>query len=281
MLTEAITSCKNCCFATYDNITQTGCELERLSAFVLNGTTPIEAYDEEKEFYLIPNRQCMFKRNQQWRKNHAEEEGHLYEAALDETPFPYHVIITGHNNVVHILNSIQAVVNQGILPAKISVIRPYGTTSDIKTIRLFLENIQRTCGVPWRLENILNPEIVLPIHQQYLVLTTNKIPFLIFMEAGATITPNTIETIKHKIYVDLLQFSAIVHSLSPEITIMPFNVWTYFRLTTNPNLPIIENIQKVNEEEGNDSCAHIYRLLDLVPTSQHPRLLSYTPAQSH
>jgi hypothetical protein len=58
------TSCKNCIFAIYDNITQVGCEQNRLEKF---GNDVIEAYDTEKEFYLI-NRVCNTFRNNTWNK---------------------------------------------------------------------------------------------------------------------------------------------------------------------------------------------------------------------
>lgn len=43
-------NCKNCIFAIYDNITQIGCQADRISKF---GESVIEAYDNEKEFYIL------------------------------------------------------------------------------------------------------------------------------------------------------------------------------------------------------------------------------------
>lgn len=48
----AKTSCKNCCFAIYENITQTGCELGRVDRF-RSVNKVVEAYDNDKEFYVI------------------------------------------------------------------------------------------------------------------------------------------------------------------------------------------------------------------------------------
>lgn len=51
------TSCKKCHYAIYDGKTQTGCQMNRLDKW-REKTNVIEAYDEEKEFYVIQNRNC-------------------------------------------------------------------------------------------------------------------------------------------------------------------------------------------------------------------------------
>lgn len=52
------TSCKNCILAVYDGKTQTGCIANRISKF----DSVIEAYDDDKEFYVI-NRLCNYYRD--------------------------------------------------------------------------------------------------------------------------------------------------------------------------------------------------------------------------
>ena len=64
------TSCKECLFAKYDGITQTDCLADRLKHF--DGDI-IEAYDEEKEFYVI-NRTCTFIRPKSWNEGKSEVE---------------------------------------------------------------------------------------------------------------------------------------------------------------------------------------------------------------
>lgn len=52
------TSCKNCVLAIYDNNTQTGCLVDRL-----NKLEHFEAYDEDKEFFVI-ERLCNYYRDE-------------------------------------------------------------------------------------------------------------------------------------------------------------------------------------------------------------------------
>lgn len=69
------TPCKNCCFATYEGKTQTGCVLHRLEVLRNHGVEVVEVYDEEKEFYLIKGN-CNYARREKWKER-------VLEAKLD------------------------------------------------------------------------------------------------------------------------------------------------------------------------------------------------------
>lgn len=60
------TSCKNCVFSTYEGITQKGCSLNYISKYKEKNTEIIEAYDEEKEFYIINDKKCLGYRENKW-----------------------------------------------------------------------------------------------------------------------------------------------------------------------------------------------------------------------
>ena len=54
------TSCKECMFAVYDGITQTGCEMDRLKKFkACDDAIVSEAMDDDKEFFIL-NRACNY-----------------------------------------------------------------------------------------------------------------------------------------------------------------------------------------------------------------------------
>lgn len=60
------TPCKKCAFAIYDNKTQTGCHLNYLEKFRSKNVEILEAYDEEKEFYIINEKKCLGYRENSW-----------------------------------------------------------------------------------------------------------------------------------------------------------------------------------------------------------------------
>lgn len=74
------TSCKNCTFAVYTGNTQTGCAADRINKF--DKSDIIEAYDNEKEFYVV-NKFCNLYRPQSWNRGQADLAKALGESALD------------------------------------------------------------------------------------------------------------------------------------------------------------------------------------------------------
>lgn len=56
------TACKNCSFAKYKDNTQVGCDLNMLAKYKSKNAEILEVYDEEKEFYVINNKKCLFYR---------------------------------------------------------------------------------------------------------------------------------------------------------------------------------------------------------------------------
>lgn len=71
------TSCKECLFAIYEGKTQTGCGFNRIQKF----DNVIEAYDEEKEFFVIP-RLCNYYRNKSWNNGFIDHAKARKESAL-------------------------------------------------------------------------------------------------------------------------------------------------------------------------------------------------------
>jgi hypothetical protein len=74
------TSCCDCVFAEYVGDTQTDCSMGRLEKFRKNGTTVLEAQNEDKEFYVV-ERFCSAFRDSEWK-----DILFYYSNDLSETP---------------------------------------------------------------------------------------------------------------------------------------------------------------------------------------------------
>jgi endogenous inhibitor of DNA gyrase (YacG/DUF329 family) len=72
------TNCKTCQCAIYENKTQKGCSFKRIQKF---GDNVIEAYDDEKEFYII-KRFCNYFRNQNWNNGVLDLEKIKHESSV-------------------------------------------------------------------------------------------------------------------------------------------------------------------------------------------------------
>lgn len=60
------TSCRNCVFSIYENDTQIGCHIDYIEKFKSNGIEVLEAYDDNKEFFIINNKKCLGYRENSW-----------------------------------------------------------------------------------------------------------------------------------------------------------------------------------------------------------------------
>lgn len=82
-MTQAIaavhTPCKNCVFAVYDDITQIDCALKYIDTYKAKNIEIVEAYDDDKEFYVINNKKCIGYREPNWFKHLHMENSTLQE----------------------------------------------------------------------------------------------------------------------------------------------------------------------------------------------------------
>jgi hypothetical protein len=75
---EIKTNCKNCQCAVYEGNTQTGCAFDRIKGF---GDNVVEAYDLEKEFYVI-KRFCNYYRSPKWNNGNLDLDKIKNESAV-------------------------------------------------------------------------------------------------------------------------------------------------------------------------------------------------------
>jgi hypothetical protein len=82
------TSCKDCLFAIYGGKTQTSCAANRIQLF---GDNVIEAFDDDKEFYVI-NRFCNYYRTKAWNGGQID-----FKKLKQETDIPFDLFIDAKN----------------------------------------------------------------------------------------------------------------------------------------------------------------------------------------
>jgi hypothetical protein len=75
---EIKTNCKNCQCAIYEGKTQTDCAFDRIKGF---GDNVVEAYDLEKEFYVI-KRFCNYYRSPKWNDGKLDLDKIKHESAI-------------------------------------------------------------------------------------------------------------------------------------------------------------------------------------------------------
>ena len=234
------TPCKNCTFAEYEGITQTGCELGRLDIFRANGVNIIEAYDEEKQFYVIEGRRCMYSRTNQWSIDHQDDP--IEDLLASEVEMPYQAIVIVNDKVKDLIRTLKSLWNQDIKPQHVTIIRPFYHIKNLKfdAVRGLMEKSK----VPWRMETIVDPEWS---HRDMvdLVVPFVKFPYYAVFKAGIVVPRDTFRIISDKINDESFVFSALSPNKDGQGLVVPHMV--HKLLMGNKDKPLLDKIRKQDE----------------------------------
>jgi hypothetical protein len=239
---EAIrTPCKNCVFAEYEKLTQTGCKMKQLDIYQAQGKV-VEVYDNDLEFYLIDGACCPYLRGPDWLST-LKPGSDLKEAVIEECKTQYHAIIIANDDLEDIRTTVENIATQTIKPKHITVVKK--TETNIRPRRIV--DILKPINIPWRLENVTDPSFD-DTQSVEMVLTVFKFPFYLLIRAGDTIPVDTVSIIDSKIKNELLQFGMIEPSETKKFTFVAGLVHEY--LGGNKDVNLRDKIARFFQEEG-------------------------------
>lgn len=196
MINKVHTSCRNCVFAEYEDKTQVGCRLDMLEKY----DEVLEAYDEEKEFFVINNMFCRRKRSEQWAKRFpASEWANQVERELEIKWHPILFFTTPQE----LIRSIDSIKQQSIPPAHVTVINGFNSVVPSHKITKWLKGFNS-----WRVQSIESSDVVKE-DQIDLVIDTYKIPIYMVFDAGYQLEPTLIQQLNNLINEEMLSFALI------------------------------------------------------------------------
>lgn len=131
------TSCKSCVFAEYAENTQTNCAFGRIDKFRTNNKV-IEAYDNEKEFYVISGL-CNLNRQHHWNDGVADK-----DKAFAESSLTYKVYIDCTNLTPQFKDKIIQFVNNGYYTNKYNIILYHDLNVDKELKKNIIDIYQTT-----------------------------------------------------------------------------------------------------------------------------------------
>jgi hypothetical protein len=117
-----------------------------------NNVQVLEAYDEEKEFFIINNRKCPYKRTIKWANVYPKDQ-HI-EQVEKEVIFKYNAIVVAGDNIDDIQSAITNLVNQKVRPQFITFIRPLNNKVRPSSIVPLLKNTY----IQWKVVNITDSD---------------------------------------------------------------------------------------------------------------------------
>ena len=226
------TPCKNCVFAIYDNITQTNCALHYLDIYRDKDIEILEAYDNDKEFYIINNKKCIGYREQSWFDNLNMSESSLEEKIktyIESNHISYSTVVNlRHFTIQNFKDLLENLNKPNIKPQKLILIRHLSNKEDFgySNIEKILSNYH--LSFPWRIETILDSTTE-DLRNLYTTITTNvKNRFVHYIsDPSAENLAKLIDKANHIVYSELGQFNIL--SLSDKTSIIfSRSVYKYF-----------------------------------------------------
>lgn len=156
------TCCKDCFFATYDDITQTGCSIDRLNKYrEINEDFVLECYDNEAEFFLVNHMICLYYVDKQRLAQDTTKE-ELFAAIRRLIKIRYHVIILVHDSNIDNLNhTLRSLKQQDHPPILLTIIKLHDCQIPGAEIfkafhRIYTDPNQQP---QYRIQNPVNPEL--------------------------------------------------------------------------------------------------------------------------
>ena len=248
------TPCKECVFAVYEEDTQVGCKRGMIDKYRSIGAHILEAYDEQKEFYVIENRLCPSFRTKVWLENIDKvanvrgvddiDTQDLIDRVLSvENVYSYHVMTIFKDDDLDSLGElIKSVEDQDFSPVQLTIIRPIFSKIKVQELREFIKS---KYNGKWRLENlILNKTDDEIFHQAQKSVDST---FLVMIDSGKKIEGNTLfSSINKTVAEDLKQFILIE---GDGIKIISVTVYSYWYFNGNTKKSIVDNIKEYDLKE--------------------------------
>lgn len=220
------TPCKQCVFATYDNITQIGCALNYLDKYRFNNIDILEAYDEDKEFYVINGKKCLGYRENKW-----FEQFDLQNSSLEDKIAKYNE--TNSLNYTAIMNLqvlshdefdslCQQLANCTIKPKRLVLIRY--RDDELSFAYDLIDQILKKHNIScvWRIQTMLDNTIIYENAVHNIVQHDRGSRFALSLNGYSEDLIKIVETVNTKVYKELDSFilggnkdkSAMIYSIS-------------------------------------------------------------------
>lgn len=226
------TSCKNCVFAKYDNITQTACELNYIEKYKKNNIAILEVYDEDKEFYVINDKKCIGYRENKWFNQYGLEHASLekkIQKFQELNNIQYLLVIDlkyfSKNDLSDLKNQISCCI---IKPQKIIIIRYRNTSDDFKydNIKNLFDGDDIKCK--WRIQTMVDESLT---HEDILYNITNMnkgYRFIVDIRHPNGDLNKIVNETNKIVYSDLNQIDAVAnHNKSIVLFSAPSYRWSF------------------------------------------------------
>lgn len=207
------TPCKDCVFAVYEDRTQNECALKYLDIYKTNNIEILEAYDQDKEFYIINGKKCMGYRENKWFKQFDLDNSDLVDK-IDKyhqtNHLDYFIVINlklmSLDQLDEMLKQISCCIIQ---PKKVIFIRY--SDNELKFPYSSVENLLKQYNVSyiWRIQTILDLSLEYEQILHNVISLNTKYRFTVSVSSYNEDIKHIVDTTNKIVHYDLDQFDII------------------------------------------------------------------------
>lgn len=206
------TPCKNCVFATYNQNTQYGCGLNYLDKYKADNLV-LEAYDDEKEFYIINDKKCIGYRENSWFDKFNMGDSSMEEKIqkfYETNKLHYLAIINLRRMTLSEFDDICSQISKSnIEPQKIIFIRHQENSKNFSYQSI--ENILKAHNIKykWRIQSMLDASISDREVLHNIITINPKYRFILNVDDHTNQVENMLIQTNKIVHHDLDQFSVL------------------------------------------------------------------------
>ena len=248
---EITTACVDCVFAKFVGDTQSDCELGRIEKFKQNGTKVVEAYNDEKEFFLVKGF-CNGHRNDFWKETgtyHRPFYKNSTERVRQENLIRcgFNVVMTKGQTIEDLKRTVDSIVSQ-------EEINPYyiivSCSADVERFDVihYLENLLQPKEIKFFFVSISDGEATGDRCLDISFARAKNGYYAVF-SSGDVVPSNFLLKINHALNEEMLKIVA----LEPEensVSGLFMNATTYKLLRGNKVKPIMKKIHMLADAKG-------------------------------
>jgi hypothetical protein len=217
------TSCKDCVWAIYRDNTQILCDKNLLKKYEKLNVSIREVYDDEKEFYVIEGRKCIFYRNKDWIPDQLN--GELWDELANqklsqELKLQYSAIIyiNKEQEFKHAKSTVLSLLKTEIPPHEIIIVyqdnsRQISTNTGLPEYSDDLNWCQQNLSeTKFRIEYPTNNP---SLHEMLNIAISKVKNAYLLVQAGQLIHTDYIQIVNNKIVSELLPITVAKHTNGP------------------------------------------------------------------
>ena len=255
------TSCKQCVFAVYEDLTQVDCKQDMLDKYRDNGDSVIDCYDENAEFNVIEGRKCPYQRDTKWASRFSDL------ATLETVQKVLHLETRlGFNVILYITDFDLAMIEKTVASLTSQSEQPSNVTLVISAKEFstgLLQTIQTTFldyKGKWNVRFMKTNEK--PRKVGHLINKTTKCQYMVFADSGYEFENDFFKSINDSIIDNLIQFAAIKPTVGSEINglVIPTTVYEHWYTMGDRDFSIYENIKDYECEQQDNSITTMHQI---------------------